>query len=231
MGRFRSNFWRRIRIRNQNQPIASGFWDIWGYVVEKWGLSLLLRLCTRRKKFFWFFLKFHHLALLFPFKMSYWIVTSDFFSQRYGHIKFWHLSEQPYEHSHWLSGAYHFAFENLSWKFVLAGFDVLWIRIYSQKIEISISRMADSKWRIEIHEIKRFRSLKTLTWGFRSCWLRKWGRKIDISISKIVDSMSRIEIDREHSIGIRNPAFSRWIFECKMICTKESMWMLIRLFG
>ena len=54
-----------------------------------------------------------------------------FFSQRYGQIKFWHLSEQPYEHSHWLFGAYHFAFENLSWKFMLAGFDDLWIWIYS----------------------------------------------------------------------------------------------------
>ena len=50
--------------------------------------------------FFGFFLKCHHLALLFLFKMSYWTVTSDFFSHRYGHIKFWHLSEQPYEHSH-----------------------------------------------------------------------------------------------------------------------------------
>ena len=55
MGRFRSNFWRRIRIWNQNQPITSGFWDIWGYVLEKWGFSLHLRLCTGRKKFFWFF--------------------------------------------------------------------------------------------------------------------------------------------------------------------------------
>ena len=120
---------------------------------------------------------------------------------------FWHLSEQPYEHSHWLFGAYHYTFENLSWKFVLAGFDGLWIRIYSQKIYIYISKMADSKWRIEIYEIKRFRSLNTLTRGFRSCWLRKWGRKIDISISKMVNSMSRIEIDRKHSIGILNPAF------------------------
>ena len=153
MGRFRSNFWRRIRIRNQNRPIASGFWDIWGYMLEKLGFSLLLRLCTGRKKFFWYFIKCHHLALLFPFKMSYWTITSDFYSQRYGHIKF------------------------------------------------------DSKWRIEIYEIKRFCSLKTLTRGFRSCWLRKWGRKIDISISKMVDSISRIEIDREHSIGIWNPAF------------------------
>ena len=32
---------------------------------------LLLGLCTGRKNFFWFFLKRHHLALLFPFKMSY----------------------------------------------------------------------------------------------------------------------------------------------------------------
>ena len=38
--------------------------------------------------FFGCFLKCHHLALLFPFKMSYYTVTSDFFSQRYGHIKF-----------------------------------------------------------------------------------------------------------------------------------------------
>ena len=156
-------------------------------MLEKWGFSLLLRLCTGRNKFFWFFLKCHQLALLFPFKMIYLTVTSDFFSQRYGHIKFWQLSEQPYDHSHWLSGAYHFVCEHLSWKFVLAGFDGLWIKIYSQKIDISISKMADSKWWIEISEIKRFRSL--------------------ISISKMVDRMSRIEIDREHSIGIWNPAF------------------------
>ena len=52
-------------------------------------------------------------------------VRCDFFSQTYGHIKFWHLSEQPYEHSHWLFGAYHSAFENLSWKFVLVAFDGL----------------------------------------------------------------------------------------------------------
>ena len=45
--------------------------------------------------------------------------------------------------------------------------------------------MADSKWRVEIYEIKRFRSLKTLTWGFRNFWLRKWGRKIDIFIYKM----------------------------------------------
>ena len=114
--------------------------------------------------------------------MSYWTFTSDFFSQRYGHIKFWHLYEQPYAHSHLLFGAYHFAFENLSWKFVLAGFDDLWIRIYNQKIDISISKMADSKWRIEIYEIKRFRSLML-------CYLSKlisdlvftfsWRRKVN----------------------------------------------------
>ena len=51
-------------------------------------------------------------------------------------------------------------------KFVLAGFDRPWIRIYSQKIEMSMSKMADSKWRIEIYEIKWFCSLKTLTRGF-----------------------------------------------------------------
>ena len=67
-------------MRNQNQPITSGFWDIWGYEFEKWGFSLLSRLCTGRKNFFlFFFLKCHNLALLFPFKMSYQTVTSDFF--------------------------------------------------------------------------------------------------------------------------------------------------------
>ena len=55
MGHFRSNFLPRIRIRNQNQPITSEFWDILEYVLEKWGFSLHLRLCTGRKKFFWFF--------------------------------------------------------------------------------------------------------------------------------------------------------------------------------
>ena len=45
--------------------------------------------------------------------------------------------------------------------------------------------MADSKWRIEIYEIKWFRSLKILTRGFQNCWLRKWGRKIDIFIYKM----------------------------------------------
>ena len=41
------------------------------------------------------------------------------------------------------------------------------------------------RWRIEIYEIKRFRSLKNLTQGFRNCWLRKWGRKKDIFIYKM----------------------------------------------
>ena len=143
MGRFRSNFWRRIRIWNQNQPITSGFWDIWCYVLENGGFRYFWGYVQGARNFFGFFLKCHHLALRLPFKMIYWTVTSDSFSQWYGHIKFWHLSEQPYEHSHWLFGAYHSAFENLSWKFVLAGFDALWIRIYSQKIDISISKMAD----------------------------------------------------------------------------------------
>ena len=75
---------------------------IWGYV-------------QGARNFFGSFLRCHHLELLFPFKTSDLTVTSDFFSQRYGHIQFWHLSEQPYEHSHWLFGAYHSAFENLSW--------------------------------------------------------------------------------------------------------------------
>ena len=129
----------------------SAFWDIWGYVLEKWWFSLHLRLCTGRNKFFKLFSQ-----------MSFSPTLSLQNELLNGHIKFWYLSEQPYEHSRWLFGAYHSAFENLSWKFVLAGFDGLWIRIYSQKIDISISQMADSKWRIEIYEIKRFRSLKTL---------------------------------------------------------------------
>ena len=57
--------------------------------------------------------------------------------------------------------------------------------LISKMINEFISKMADSKWRIEIYEIKRFRSLKTLTWGFRNCWLRKWDRKIDNSISEM----------------------------------------------
>ena len=149
------------------------------------GVFATIEVIYRVQEIFLIFLKCYYLALLFPFKMSYWTVTSDFFSQRYGHIKFWYLSEQPYEHSHWLFGAYHSAFENLSWKFVLAGYNGLWIRIYSLKIDISISKMADSKWRIEIYEIKRFHSLKTLTRVFRNCLLRKWGRKIDIFIYKM----------------------------------------------
>ena len=154
-------------------------------MLEKWGFSLLLRLCTGRKNFFWFFSQMPSCSTTLSLQNELLNNHERFFSQRYGHIKFWRLSEQPYKHSHWLFGAYHSAFENLSWKFVLAGFDGLWIRIYSEKIDISISKMADSKWQIEIYEIKRFRSLKTLTRGFRNCWLRKWGRKIDIFIYKM----------------------------------------------
>ena len=66
MDRFRSNFWRRIRIRNHTQPITSGFWDIWGYVLEKWGFSLLLRLCTERKKFVCFLSQMSSLSTTLP---------------------------------------------------------------------------------------------------------------------------------------------------------------------
>ena len=45
-----------------------GFRYFWGYVQSA-------------RHFFGFFLKYHHLALLFPFKMSYWTVTSDFFTE------------------------------------------------------------------------------------------------------------------------------------------------------
>ena len=147
MDRFWSNFWRKIR--NQNQPITSGFWDIWGYVLEKLSFSLLLRLCTGRKKFFWFFSQMSSFSTTLSLQNGLLNSHEQFFPQRYGHIKFWHLSEQPYEHSNWLFGAYHSAFENLSWKFVLAGSNGLWIRIYSKKIDISISKMADSKYLCE----------------------------------------------------------------------------------
>ena len=95
------------------------------------------------------FLKFHHLALFFSFKMSYWTVTSDFFHKDTA-ISSFDIYPNNLMSIHIDSGAYHFAFENLSWKFVLAGFDGLWIRIYSQKIDISISKMVDSMSRIEI---------------------------------------------------------------------------------
>ena len=99
MGRFRSNFWRRIRIRNrnQNQPITSGFWDIWGYVLEKWGFSLLLRLCTGRKKFFWFFSQMLSFSTTISLQNELLNSHERFFSQRSrSNIKFWHLSEQPF---------------------------------------------------------------------------------------------------------------------------------------
>ena len=58
-------------------------------------------------------------------------------------------------------GAYHSAFENLSWKFVLAGFYGLWSRIYVQKIDISISKMADRNLRnLTISLSKNFRNLR-----------------------------------------------------------------------
>ena len=160
---FRGNFWRRIWIRNQNQPITSGFLDIWGYVLKEWGFSLLLRLCTGCKKFFLFFSQMSSFSTTLSFKNELLNSHKRFFPQRYGHIKFWHLSEQPYEHSHWLFGAYHSAF-NLSWKFAIVGFDRLWIRIYSHKIDISISKMVDSKWRIKIYESKRFPCLMSIFW-------------------------------------------------------------------
>ena len=171
------------------------------------------------RNFFGFFLKCHHLALLFPFKMSYWTVTSDFLSQGYGHIKFRHLSEQPWAFTLTL-WCIPFWFENLSWKFVLSGFDGLWIRIYSQKIDISISKMADSKWRIEIYEIKRFRSLKNLTRVFQSCWLRKWGRKIDISISKMVDSMPRSK-STENTVLVSQILHSGVLRSSSISCKKK----------
>ena len=170
-------------------------------MLEKWGFPLLLRLCTGRKKFFWFFFQMSSFSTTLSLQNELLNSHERFFSQRYGHIKFWHLSEQPYEYSHWLFGAYHSTFENISWKFVLAGFYGLWIRIYSQKIDISISKMADSKWRIEIYEIKCFCSLKTLTRGFWNYWLRNWGRKINIFIYKMAGRF------------------------------KMATWMLIRLFG
>ena len=165
--------------------------------------------------FFGFFLRCHHLALPFAFRVGYWTVTDDFF-RRYAAVSgFGHLSEQPYGRSHWLFGACHFAFEDLSWVFVFADFDDLWMGVCSQKIDISISKMADSKWRIEIYEIKRFRSLKTLTRGH----LRN-----GIVGFLTVDSYSQTIKTRKHK-------FSGWIFECIMVCAGGSVWVLIGLFG
>ena len=103
--------------------------------------------CTEHKNFFCFFFHISSFSTTLSLKNELLNSHQRFFSQRYGHIKFWHLSEQPYEHSHWLFGAYHSAFDNLSWKYVFAGFDVLWIRIYSHKTDISISKMADRNLR------------------------------------------------------------------------------------
>ena len=114
---------------------------------RKMGFLLLLRLCTERKKFFWFFSQMSSRSTTLSLQHELLNRHERFFSQWYSNIKFWHFSQQPYEHSHWLFGAYHFAFENLSWKFVFAGFDGLWIRIYSQKIDIPISKMADRNLR------------------------------------------------------------------------------------
>ena len=200
MGRFRSNFGRRIRIRNQNQPFTSGFWDEMSsfsttlslqnepwksherffftkrrpYQVFTFIRTTLRKKCMQQNFFCCpdktfccpnktFCLSNQNLVDI---PKCFFVITKEFCCINTNKIflliwKNCFLSE-PYEHSHWLFGAYHSAFENLSCKFVLAGFDRLWIRIYSQKIDISISKMAESKWRIEIYEIKRFRSLKTL---------------------------------------------------------------------
>ena len=147
MGRFRSNFWRRIRIRNQNQAITSGFWDIWGYVLEKWGFSLLLRLCTGRKKFFWYFSRMKSFRTTLGLQNE--LLNSD--------KRFFFTKIRPYQVLTFIRTTL-WAFtltlvhtilhsKIIAWKFVLAGFDGLWIRIYSQKIEISISKMADRNLR------------------------------------------------------------------------------------
>ena len=166
MGRFWSDFWRRIRIRNQNQPITSGFWEIWGYVLEKWGFSLLLRLCTGRKKFFWFVSRMSSFSTTLSLKNK--LLNS--------HERFFFTKIRPYQVLTFIRTTL-WAFTLTLWcipfcirKFVIAGFDGLWIRIYSQKIDISISKIADSKWRIEIYEIKRFCSLKIFGhWEIQGC--------------------------------------------------------------
>ena len=119
----------RISLSRQNFEIfevmcskSRVFRYFWGYV-------------KGARNFFVFFLKCHHLALLFPFKMSYWTVTSDFFHKDTA-ISSFDIYPNNLMSIHIDSGAYHSAFENLSWEFVLAGFDGLWIRIYSQKIDI-----------------------------------------------------------------------------------------------
>lgn len=40
-GHLRSNFLFRIRIWDQNWLISFECWDIWGYIAEKWGSTLL----------------------------------------------------------------------------------------------------------------------------------------------------------------------------------------------
>ena len=92
MGRFRSNCWRRIQIRNQNQPIMSGFWDIWGYVLEKWGFSLFLRLCTGRKKFFWFFAQMSSFSTTIPLQNE--LINSY---ERFFFTKIDHITSFPWE--------------------------------------------------------------------------------------------------------------------------------------
>ena len=84
---FRSNFRRRIRIQNQNQHITSGFWDIWDYVFEKWGFSLILSLCTGSKKFFWFFSQMSTFSTTFSLQNE--LLNS--------HERFYFTKIQPYQ--------------------------------------------------------------------------------------------------------------------------------------
>ena len=185
------------------------------------GFFLHFRLCTGRKKFFWFFSQMSSFSTTLSLQNELLNSHEQFFSQWYGHIKFWHLSKQPYEHSYWLFGAYHSAFENLSWKFVPAGFDGLWIRIYSQNIDISISKMANSKWRIELYEIKRFCSLKTLTRFFRNCWLRKWNSKIYIFICKMAGcfKMANWNSRGKQYWSLKFCTWVFWVTEYECMCT------------
>ena len=88
------------------------------------------------------------------------------------HIKFWHLSEQPYEHSHWLFGAYHSAFENLSWIFVLAGFDGLWIRIYSPE-EFKVVYARPVNWLMKVDLRNTQKKLRLLYTCIRTQWLKR----------------------------------------------------------
>ena len=179
MHSFRSNFWRRIRIRNQNQPITSGFWDIWGYVLEKWGFSLLLRLCTGRKKFFWFFSQMSQMSSFsttpFPSK---WAIKQSraIFSHKDTAISRFDIYQNnlisipidslTFPFLRWRIEIYKInRFRSL--KTLTRGFRHCWLRKWGRKIDIFIYKMAGrfkmANWNLRG---KQYWSLKFCTWEY-----------------------------------------------------------------